>query len=462
MRYIVILESPLLLHQLQELTGAAQEVIYLLNEPVPLKKPFPKKIKRLREDPLKVDTYKKLSLNQEDRIIIHASTSDTTENLLSIIHKVCDSVPTVVLGNIIPGSSVLPQDNISYLSINELLEKNITNEWTNISNRQKTSTIRTLTKDAENILLLIQHDPDPDALASALGLRTLLGRNRVTAPIGSFGKVTRSENLNMMRLLDIRYTIVDSQSLNNYAMVAMLDVQPPYFGPSMQRADIIFDHHPSSDTYKYSFRDIRMTYGATSTILCEYLTANKVKLTQRLATALLYGIKTDTLMLGRNVNPADIEAFTTLYPLANHNLIRRMENPSLNPEEVSSFIKALKKQTILNKILFVHLGRVKQEDIIPRLADFCLQIEGADWSVVSGLFQRNLVISVRNVGYVKSAGDIVTKIFNDRKVAGGHRTMAKAVMPTKDFMQSFGITTTKDIEEKVVELFVKGLKEYAS
>ncbi|MFN2128106.1 MAG: DHH family phosphoesterase, partial [Anaerolineales bacterium] len=442
--------------------GAAKEVICLLNEPVHLTRPFPKQIKRLKEDPLKFDTYTKLSLNRDDRIIIHASTSDTTEKLLSIILKVCDSVPTVVLRNNSTESSVLHQDNISYLSLNELFEKNITNEWTNISNRKKTSTIRTLTRDAENILLLIQHDPDPDALASALGLRTLLGRNRVTAPMGSFGKVTRSENLNMMRLLDIRYTIVDPQSLNNYAMVAMLDVQPPYFGLSMPRADIIFDHHPPSDSYQYSFRDIRMAYGATSTILCEYLKANKVKLTQRLATALLYGIKTDTLMLGRNVNPADIEAFTTLYPLANHNLIRRMENPSLNPEEVSSFIKALKKQIILNKILFVHLGRVKQEDIIPRLADFCLQIEGADWSVVSGLFQRNLVISVRNVGYVKSAGDIVTKIFNDRKVAGGHRTMAKAVMPTKDFMQSFGITTTKDIEEKVVELFVRGLKEYAS
>ena len=462
MRYIIILESSLLLHQLKKLTSAATEVICLLNESVLLKRPFPKKIKMLRENPLKADTYKKLSLNQDDRIIIQSSASDTTEKLLSIILKACDSVPTVVLENSTTGSSVLCQDNISYLSINELLEQNVAKEWTNISNRQRTSTIRTLTKDAENILLLIQHDPDPDALASALGLRTLLGRNRATAPIGSFGKVTRSENLNMMRLLDIRYTIIDSQSLNNYAMVGMLDVQPPYFGTSMPRADIIFDHHPPSDSYQYSFRDIRMTYGATSTILCEYLTANKVKLTQRLATALLYGIKTDTLMLGRNVNPADIEAFTTLYPLANHNLVRRMENPSLNPEEVSSFIKALKKQTILNKILFVHLGRVKQEDVIPRLADFCLQIEGADWSVVSGLFQRNLVISVRNVGYVKSAGDIVTKIFNDREIAGGHRTMAKAVMATKDFMQLFGITTTKDIGEKVVELFVQGLKEYAS
>ena len=188
--------------------------------------------------------------------------------------------------------------------------------------------------------------------------------------------------------------------------------------------------------------------------------ANDIKLNQRVATALLYGIKTDTLMLGRNVNSADIEAFTSLYPLANHNLIRRMENPSLNPQDVSFFIKALKKQIVIDKILFVHLGRVKQEDIIPRLADFCLQIEGVDWSVISGLFQKNLVISLRNVGYVKSAGDIVRKIFNDSSIAGGHRTMAKAVMPTKKFMISFGITSTKMIQEKVIELFVKGLKEY--
>ena len=188
--------------------------------------------------------------------------------------------------------------------------------------------------------------------------------------------------------------------------------------------------------------------------------ANDIKLNQRVATALLYGIKTDTLMLGRNVNSADIEAFTSLYPLANHNLIRRMENPSLNPQDVNFFIKALKKQIVIDKILFVHLGRVKQEDIIPRLADFCLQIEGADWSVISGLFQNNLVISLRNVGYVKSAGDIVRRIFNDSSIAGGHRTMAKAVMPTKEFMISFGITSTKMIQAKLIELFVKGLKEF--
>ena len=101
-----------------------------------------------------------------------------------------------------------------------------------------------------------------------------------------------------------------------------------------------------------------------------------VKLHQRVATALLYGIKTDTLMLGRNVNSADIEAFTSLYPLANHNLIRRMENPSLNQQDVSSFIKALKKQIVIDKILFVHLGRVTQEDIIPRWPTSVFRLKG--------------------------------------------------------------------------------------
>jgi nanoRNase/pAp phosphatase (c-di-AMP/oligoRNAs hydrolase) len=242
-------------------------------------------------------------------------------------------------------------------------------------------------------------------------------------------------------------------------MIAMVDVQPPYFGARVPRADIVFDHHPQSADYECSFKDIRLKYGATSTILSEYLMSNNIKLNQRLATALLYGIKTDTLMLGRDVSPADIAAFTHLYPLANHNLIRRMEHPSLNPDEVSYFTKALKKQKLIDKVLFSHLGRVKKEDIIPRLADFCLQIAGAEWSVVSGLFQRNLVISMRNVGYVKSAAEIMKKIFADSSVAGGHRTMAKASISIKEFRRLFQVTTNNDIGDKIVDLILNSMKE---
>ena len=462
MRYIVILESSFLVPYIQDLAARGAEVICFIKEDCNDPALHDNTIKVYHYDPSQKDTYLKVELQLDDRIILHADTPERTEVILSAVLTVCSSVPILVLSNVAALSPPVQKSTISYLSIKELLGKDIESEWRYILNREHTEKIRTLSQSAENVLILTQHDPDPDALASGLALRALLGRNRATAPIGSFGKVTRSENLSMIRLLNIRYNVIVPEDLNKYAMIAMVDVQPPYFGNKVPKAHIVFDHHPQPVSYESSFKDIRVKYGSTSTILTEYLTANNTKLNQRIATALLYGIKTDTLMLGRNVSPADIEAFTALYPLANHNLIRRMENPSLKPQDVNSFIKALKKQVVINKILFVHLGRVKQEDIIPRLADFCLQIEGADWSVISGLFQKNLVISLRNVGHVKSAGDIVRRIFNNSSIAGGHRTMAKAVMPTKDFMQSFGITNTKKIQEKIIELFEKGLKEYTS
>ena len=460
MRYVIILEFPLLIRYLQKLTTEkAEEVVYLSKDgSFSLDAPL-KHVKICNEDPFKSDTYHNLAISSDDRVILHTGTSEKAEKILHNILGVCNSVPIVV---VISDTSEVPplrQNNISYLPIDEILQKNIEREWLYIRNRIWTTKIRDLTKDAENILILTQHDPDPDALASGLALRTLLNRNRATAPIGSFGKVTRSENLSMMQLLDIRYTVVDPQSLNNYSMIAMVDVQPPYFSDRVHRADIVFDHHPLSSKYDSSFKDIRTEYGATSSILSEYLISNNIKLNQRLATALLYGIKADTLMLGREVNTADIEAFAHLYPLANHNLIRRMEHPSLDPDEVSSFTRALKKQKLIDKVLFAHLGRVKKEDIIPRLADFCLQMAGAEWSVVSGLFQRYLVISIRNVGYVKSAAEIVKEVFTDSSIAGGHRTMAKATIPIKEFKQLFQVPDNRDIEDKIVDLFLKVMKE---
>ena len=70
-------------------------------------------------------------------------------------------------------------------------------------------------------------------------------------------------------------------------------------------------------------------YGATSTILTEYLEACGADVSQRLATALLYGIKSDTLMLNRETGPADLRAFMSLYPLTNYNTLRRIERPEL-------------------------------------------------------------------------------------------------------------------------------------
>ncbi|RMG47526.1 MAG: hypothetical protein D6718_03335 [Acidobacteria bacterium] len=289
--------------------------------------------------------------------------------------------------------------------------------------------LREILGDAKKILVLLQDDPDPDGLACGLALRTLLGRTRSTMPMGSFGRVTRPENLAMLRVLDLGVEPVTEGDLERFDRIVMVDTQPPHLRIRLPRVDAVIDHHPVQTTYEARFRDVRNAYGATASILVEYLRAEGVKVNERLATALLYAIRADTMMLDRPVTPADVDAFTWLFQRANLNWIRRIERPALPRETLGAFADGLRNARIEERVIFSHLGRVAREDVIPQLADFCLQIEDVDWSVVSGVVDGEVSISIRNVGFVQKAGAVVKAAFGDLGGAGGHRSMAKAILP---------------------------------
>jgi nanoRNase/pAp phosphatase (c-di-AMP/oligoRNAs hydrolase) len=108
-------------------------------------------------------------------------------------------------------------------------------------------------------------------------------------------------------------------------------------------------------------------------------------------------------------------------------------------------------------LLTLHVGAVEREDIIPQLADFCLQFENTEWVAVSGKWQDQLVISVRNPGYVRSAGDVVRKLFNAVGRAGGHRAMAKARVPLRHWRSHFGSTRDSAVASAVERLFIREL-----
>lgn len=328
-----------------------------------------------------------------------------------------------------------------------------------VVSRKQIETMKARFEHADNLVLLTQDDPDPDAIASALAFRHLIGRNRSTAPIATFGEVSRPENQAMVRLLDIPVETIGRAALEKYDHICLLDVQPNCFNNGPKEVDLVIDHHPEQPGYAAPYKDIRANYGATSTILTEYLRTMEVNISQRLATALLYGIKSDTFLLGRGVHIADIEAFSFLYPLANSNILRRIERPEVHPEDIDSFSMALRKRRIIHNVLFSHLGKVKREDVIPRFADFCLQIEGVEWTVVSGMYKGNLILSVRNVGYVRSAGVVIRQAFGDIGSAGGHSHMAKAVIPLSRLKEKWGDLNQTMILDMIVESFMKSLGE---
>ncbi|HXR36458.1 MAG TPA: DHH family phosphoesterase [Candidatus Binataceae bacterium] len=321
--------------------------------------------------------------------------------------------------------------------------------------KEKLRELRKLAGENRRVAILLQDDPDPDAIASGIALRTLLGRNKLTTPLYSFTDITRPENRAMVQLLEIEVVQANWQALESFDRIAMVDVQPPYFNGRLPRADIVIDHHPGYSTGNAVFEDVRVRYGATSTILTEYLISAQERVSERLATALLYGIKSDTLMLSRRVTDDDLQAFTFLYKLANYNLLRRIERPELPVSFAKILARAMERMTVRDELAVVHLGPVKRDDLIVQMADFCLQFEGAEWVAVSGKLGENLVISVRNHGAGRSAGDVVRKLFGDIGSAGGHRNMAKAVIPIRAWRRREGSSADKLIERRLRELFAE-------
>jgi nanoRNase/pAp phosphatase (c-di-AMP/oligoRNAs hydrolase) len=323
--------------------------------------------------------------------------------------------------------------------------------------RERLQQLRALAHEGQRIAIVLQDDPDPDALASAIALRTLLGRNRLTTPLFSYTPITRPENRAMVRLLEIDVAAASSEILREYDLIAMVDVQPPYFNGRLPRADIVIDHHPGYAEADVGFQDIRTRYGATATILTEYLISARERVSERLATALLYGIKSDTLMLSRRVTEEDLEAFTFLYPLANYGLLRRIERPELPLAFAQVLAAGMKRLWIKDQLLVLYLGRVERDDLIVQMADFCLQFEGVQWVAVAGKLGANLVVAVRTHGLGRSAGETVRRLFGAIGSAGGHRNMAKAVMALASWRQREGSIHDRSIEQRLRELFVQEL-----
>jgi nanoRNase/pAp phosphatase (c-di-AMP/oligoRNAs hydrolase) len=400
--------------------------------------------------------YRRAQLTASDLVLLAPGSRDP-EPMLDAMLEVAPGVPVLLLhqGSEAP---VLPgYPTVTALLLSRLVRDALRPEMNRASLRVKAERIRGLLADKERVGILLQDDPDPDAIASGLALRALLGRTKASVPLLTFGRITRPENVAMVLALEIEVEHVTVPDLARFDALAMVDVQPSFCEETLPEVTVVIDHHPEAKGWRSAFRDIRPTYGATATIMTEYLRAAEVKLTERVATALLYGIKADTLHLERGATRADMEAFTFLYELANHNTLRRIERPELPLDALDALGQALVHRQIISNCLFAHLGPVSRPDLIPQFADLCLQVAGIEWSVVSGLTGEELHISIRNVGYVRAAGEVVKEAFGSLGSAGGHRTAAKAVIPLRDWVDRVGPLEPGAMRRAITTRFVQAL-----
>ena len=362
--------------------------------------------------------------------------------ITAAIRRVAPDAPVVTLGDSL--------DAFAERILDPALERALT--------RLRVERIRAHFARAARVLILMQDDPDPDAIASALALKTVLGRSRTAATLATFGTITRAENRAMTRVLDIPVEAIKPRALEEYDMLAVVDAQPSFFEERIERVDFVVDHHPEETPVRAALKDIRPSYGATATILTEYLRAIDAKVPQRLATALLYGIKADTQHLERGATRADMDAFAFVHGHANHSALRRIERPELPDEALDVLARGIENRQVVNGVVFAHLGPVAYPELIAQFADFFLQVEGVEWSVVSGIVHGELHVSVRNVGYVRAAGEVVRQAFGDLGGAGGHRSMAKAVIRLRDWRARQGAATSRALAQGIVSRFTRALR----
>lgn len=303
-------------------------------------------------------------------------------------------------------------------------------------------------KGEDQVLVLV--NADPDAIASAMAVKRLLWRKSAGVTIAAVNIVKRPDNLAMIRLLNVRMEQAGDIDPARYTRFVLVDSQPAHhelFAPFT--FDVVIDHHPVTDVAA-PLVDVRPEYGATATILTEYLRAARIKPSAKLASGLFYAIKTDTDNFKRRATPEDIRAFQYLFRHANIPLVRKIEQSEMRLDFLRFFKAALQERRIRKGRVFVHLGPVPSPDILVLIADFFMRVEDIHWSIVSGFHDRKLVVILRNDGIRKDAGAVAKRGFGDIGSAGGHHSAARAEIAVGDLPKNLDPKDAAKVQSWIV------------
>lgn len=283
-------------------------------------------------------------------------------------------------------------------------------------------------------ILVLSHDyPDPDAIASALALKRLLERRRPACrvDIGFGGIVGRAENKAMVRALRAELTSIEELDLASYQAFALVDTQPRTGNNSLPagvRPTVVIDHHPlRRETRHVPFHDVRTRFGATATMLYEYLRAARFRIDADLATALFYGIRAETQALTREAAVADREAYLGLLPLVDFRRISEIEHAGVSREYFGGMGAGLAGTTLYGDVAVTSLGEIANPDFCAEFCDMILRLESTRWALCVGRRNGILYLSLRTRERKDHAGRIIARIVGREGSAGGHGMMAGGV-----------------------------------
>lgn len=365
--------------------------------------------------------------------ILSENTNDNLKALRCIRGKTHEKFIIVSAADAEEATDLLKNGADVAIKVEDVLTKEILTELENIEMRKSSSALVDTIKEAgdKGVAIFLQDNPDPDAIASGMALKRIVEKYDIKAELYYGGNIGHQQNKALVNLLNAQLfqLCMPAEAMNivrSFGKVALVEASQPSKNnilPEYVVPDIIFDHHQTDlDLVKGRFIDIRTKIGANSTILTSYIKHLGLPLDPPLATALIYGIKSDTNGFTCNTTPADWEAIAFLSPAADVNLLHQIETPPRSPETIDIIGRAIRNREIKGSYLVSFVEFINDRDALPQAADLLLQLEGVDTVLVFGINEDKIQLSSRSRDPRVNLGMILQKAFG--KSAGGHATMA--------------------------------------
>lgn len=336
-----------------------------------------------------------------------------------------------------------------------------------LSPKAKLERLAALARGRKSGLVLTHDNPDPDSLASAWALAFVLEKKfKVPTRLAYGGIIGRAENAAFVKLLRIPVVPVSQVVFDECDLFGLVDTQPTVGNhslPPRYPAEVVIDHHPVREEGLFApFADVGGRYGATSTLLTEYLRAARLEPTPELATALYYGIKADTRDLERETNNPDVDSYLWLFPRIDRTLLARIEHPDVPARYFRLYHAAIERARVYKNAVITDLGEVYSPDMVAEVAERLSFLENAVWSLAAGSYRSQLYLSLRVSDRRMRAGKLIRDVcakFGGS--AGGHGSMAGARIPLagtktqraalkrelfKRFLEAFGLPGERGVK----------------
>ncbi|MFB6157157.1 MAG: bifunctional oligoribonuclease/PAP phosphatase NrnA, partial [Haloferacaceae archaeon] len=313
--------------------------------------------------------------------------------------------------------------------------------------------LREVFERTDGRLAILTHDsPDPDSIASAVALQAIAEDHGVEADILYDGDIGHQENRAFVNLLGLELLSRDeAPPLDEYATVALVDhMKSGSIAEDMAVGiDVFIDHYEPEEEFDAEFTDVRPNASATSTILTKYIQEFDLRPSEAVATALLYGIRAETLDFKRDTTPADLTAAAYLYPFADHDTLEQVESPSMSPETLDILAEAIQNREVQGSHLVSNAGFIRDREALAQAAQHLLNLEGITTTAVFGIADDRIYLSARSKDIRMNIGDILADAFSAIGEASGHSTQGDVEIPLGIFT---GIETSDENRDTLLSL----------